>query len=183
MTDWYARCTYDPRSSSASTLPHARGCAGWRQRWGFDPDRSISARTLAGSPYRARSRFTTMTSISRSASPRAAPTPASSSAPAKAGAITPAAATILPRSACSTMRRPWQRGSAQSSRRRTARFLQHRPRDRRRLGNAETSVRHARRCAMISAIGAMQSAPGAYTYRRLIPEPSDKQTAANEGIQ
>ena len=36
---------------------------------------------------------------------------------------------------------------------------------------------------MISAIGAMQSAPGAYAYRRLIPEPSDKQTAANEGIQ
>src|ERR1700730_11876347 len=67
----------------------------------------------------------------------------------------------LARSACSTMRRTWQRRCAQSWRRRPARFPQHRPRAERRPDIADASVRHARRWAMISAIGPNKRAPAA----------------------
>jgi hypothetical protein len=113
MTDWYARCAYDPevkqRFHTAARARLRRLAATLRF-----PPRSFDLRSnLGGIAVSGEITLHHDDVYIQVCQPASGADPGILIAPAKAGAITPATATIWRRSVCSTIHRPWQRRYAQ----------------------------------------------------------------------
>ena len=113
--NWYTPCAYNDAQKAQLSLTGRKRLKALADALGFESSSYDLRSNRGGVAVSAKSRFTTIASMSRSPSPQPAGTAASSSAPAKDARTTPEGAITSRRSHGSTISRNWRIAAAPCS--------------------------------------------------------------------